>query len=112
VSPYLDDAPAIGFQFAPLPPVSCAIRAELGSPEFGVRLRESKAADRAAMPEAPVQEDRNPSRDENDVWSDSRLSAPVEPVASKTGGPHSPPQLQLGLGVPASVREHDGARGQ
>jgi hypothetical protein len=73
VFPESHDRPPALLQLARCLGVSASIALDLGGPELGVRLSDGVML-RAAMPEAPVDEDREPQSGKHDVGGPSYVA--------------------------------------
>lgn len=81
VGPYPYREPTSGSKLTRSVEISLSIRFDLCAPPLSVLLRPS-SVDRAAMPEAPVNEDRNSRSIENDVCTTTTLErTDIDPIA-------------------------------
>lgn len=106
VLPRADDAPALCHQDRLVPRVALPVREELPSPEVGVRLREMGVL-LAVVPEAAVDEDRDPGAGEHEVGADAapaaHRSVDEEPAAAAV---ELAAHCELGRGVPSAEAGH------
>ena len=104
-----DDRPAVLREKLAVPLVAGAVALELSGPEVRVGLGRGEGAVRAAVPEAPVDEDGHLAAGVADV----RLAGgglPVEAIAGKPSRAEGRAHLELGLCVLGFVRLHHMAR--
>jgi hypothetical protein len=92
--PNRDDPPACRFELSGLPNVPLHVGGELRLPELSICLGHRWLAERASVPEAPVDEDRNPSSGIGDVGTAGGL-LPMKSVSGIPGLTQKTPQLQL-----------------
>lgn len=71
MGPDLDDVPTRGLEHSPLLAITQPIAAEFCRPEGPIRPRERIGADRASVPEAPVDEHRDLLSREDHIWANA-----------------------------------------
>lgn len=102
---HLEHSPPGAFQLRAFASVAAAIRPELRLPELAVRSRQAQSTRRAAVPEAAMNEDRDPSADECHV-STSATDATIHAIATISRRSECGAELQLRGGVLRSIRAH------
>jgi len=111
VLPRADHAPALRRQDRLVPCVALPVREELPSPQLGVRLRQLHVF-LAVVPEAAVDEDRDPGAGEHEVGADAAAAAhlPVDEEAA-AAAVQLAAECEFGCGVTAAEAGHVAAAG-
>ena len=81
--PEADNRPSLCYQPFRLPNITRPVFLKLGKPVPGIRLGFGRM-ERTAMPEAPVDEERDSLRGEDDIRADA-LNLPVNPESESDG---------------------------